>query len=230
MSHEDDVLTYIRTWPARDDDEISRALAIRPRQTVNMVCRRLEAKGLIRRVRGDLGKIVNVPGVGPTAERRPPAPCPAARPHAEPTAPSLAVDYLLDRGFVRASAWVTSAGDLSLTTPLPSGRGVYAFGIEGRIVYVGVATMGVARRLYFYRRPGRTQTTSIRVKALLLGALATSPEIDILVAMPPDGDWNGIRVSGPVGVEAGLIESFHLPWNVRGARAWSDAAAEPAPT
>ena len=40
--------------------------------------------------------------------------------------------------------------------------------------------------------------------------------IQILTAHPPDHEWNGLRVSGAEGLEAGLIADFDLPWNMRG--------------
>jgi len=43
-----------------DDDQLSKRTQIRPRQTVNQICRRLQAEGLLDRVSGSDGKIVNV--------------------------------------------------------------------------------------------------------------------------------------------------------------------------
>jgi hypothetical protein len=43
-----------------DDDQLSQRTQIRPRQTVNQICRRLQLEGLIDRVSGPEGKIVNV--------------------------------------------------------------------------------------------------------------------------------------------------------------------------
>lgn len=43
-----------------DDDELSTRLGIHPRQTVNQVVRKLEQEGLIRRMSGPDGKIVNI--------------------------------------------------------------------------------------------------------------------------------------------------------------------------
>ncbi len=43
-----------------DDDELSGPLNIHPRQTVNQATRKLEREGLIRRVSGPDGKLVNV--------------------------------------------------------------------------------------------------------------------------------------------------------------------------
>lgn len=83
-------------------------------------------------------------------------------------------------------------------------------------MYVGVAKMGLARRLYFYAKPGISQTTSIRIKALIRELLAENV-VEILVAEPSDFDWNGLPVSGVAGLEIGIIQAFSLPWNKQGA-------------
>jgi hypothetical protein len=46
--------------------------------------------------------------------------------------------------------------------------------------------------------------------------LADSETVSILTAVPPDLEWGGLVISGRAGLEVGLIESFYLPWNVRG--------------
>lgn len=53
------VLAYVMAHPDLDDDELSLRLDIRPRQSINLAARRLEAAGKLRRVRGPNGKIVN---------------------------------------------------------------------------------------------------------------------------------------------------------------------------
>lgn len=69
----DAILAFVTQHPGRDDDEIARALAISPRQTVNQICRSLERQGQVRRAPGPSGKIANFPAeVG--SERRPPEP------------------------------------------------------------------------------------------------------------------------------------------------------------
>ena len=53
-----------------DDDEVSRRAGISPRQTVNILCRSLEAEGVLRRIPGPRGKIVNqLVGAPPLAGR-----------------------------------------------------------------------------------------------------------------------------------------------------------------
>lgn len=138
--------------------------------------------------------------------------------------PSLTGDQLLRSGFELSARWGLRDGDLVLDQPLPKGRGVYAFVKEGAALYVGLATMGLAKRLYFYRKPGVTQRTSQRVHQLIRVELQSVPSIDIYTAMPSNLEWNGLPVSGDAGLELGLIETFSLPWNIRGVRAEGQAA------
>lgn len=59
-THRDRVLRTLRViGQPLDDDQLSTHTSIRPRQTVNQVCRTLEREGLLRRYIGSDGKIVN---------------------------------------------------------------------------------------------------------------------------------------------------------------------------
>jgi len=76
------------------------------------------------------------------------------------TKPSLSADALLEAGFEFSARWIPSiAGDLILDGAVPKRAGVYAFGKDRAILYVSVATMGLAKRLYFYSEspPGQTR-------------------------------------------------------------------------
>lgn len=59
MTHSDRILEFVRTFPGRDDDQISSALDIKPRQTVNQICRSLVVAGKIERRPNLAGKIEN---------------------------------------------------------------------------------------------------------------------------------------------------------------------------
>ncbi len=147
----------------------------------------------------------------------------SARPEQSSVAPvqkksALTMDTLIAGGFTLASRWILSSeGNLVLDHPLPKVVGVYAFAKEGVALYVGVATMGLAKRLYFYGKPGVTQRTSQRINAIIKNELLTRPAIDIYVAIPPDLEWNGLPVHGSAGLELGLIKKYALPWNMRSA-------------
>lgn len=143
-------------------------------------------------------------------EKRPAAP--------RPVKPPLPVSVLTDGGFVFAGLWMLSpAGELVADLPLPKEVGVYAFVKDGVALYVGVATMGISKRLYFYGRPGISQRTSQRLNKTLKAELADAASIEIYVAVPPDLEWNGLPVHGSAGLELGLIKKYALPWNMRSA-------------
>lgn len=131
--------------------------------------------------------------------------------------PPLSVEALVGGGFALSSRWILSdAGELTTDCSLPKAAGVYAFAREGKALYVGVATMGLAKRLRFYAKPGLTQRTSRRLNRLIKEELRTRPALDIYTAMPADLEWNGLPVHGSAGLELGLIKAYALPWNKRG--------------
>jgi hypothetical protein len=57
-THRDRISDFISKFPGRDDDEIASTLGISPRQTVNMICRKLAEEGVITRQRSPSGKLV----------------------------------------------------------------------------------------------------------------------------------------------------------------------------
>ncbi|AZO59689.1 GIY-YIG nuclease family protein [Mesorhizobium sp. M1A.F.Ca.IN.022.06.1.1] len=137
---------------------------------------------------------------------------------AKPSKPRLLVSDLRAGGFEHVGSWILSPEQrLVIDRQLPTAVGVYAFAKRDIVLYVGVATMGLAKRLYFYGRPGVSQRTSLRINAIIVGELATHPTIDIYAAFPPDLEWNGLPVHGSAGLELGLIKKYALPWNMRSA-------------
>ena len=132
--------------------------------------------------------------------------------------PSLQISELLSAGFAFTAKWkLVASGELAPDTPLPKEVGVYAFAKDNIVLYVGVATMGLAKRLYFYGSPGKSQITSLRLNKMIKDELATFPAIDIYTATPSNLDWNGLPIHGSAGLELGLIKKYNLPWNKRSA-------------
>jgi hypothetical protein len=130
--------------------------------------------------------------------------------------PELRAEMLLAAGFRRVSGWrINEADALVLTEPLPEEVGVYAFVKAGMVMYIGVATMGLAKRIYFYGKPAVSQRTSLRLNAAIREELEKASEIDILIAQPDDMTWNGLPVHGSAGLELGLIKAYSLLWNMR---------------
>ena len=130
----------------------------------------------------------------------------------------LTVDRLLECGFEEAGLWTATETRISPPSDLPTKRGVYAFAIEDRVMYVGLASRSIRQRLGFYARPGASQRTNLRLNAMIRDRISTGTKIRILIAHPKDSEWNGLRLSGPEGLEAALIEDFDLQWNERGSQ------------
>jgi hypothetical protein len=131
--------------------------------------------------------------------------------------PQLLVRQLLRSGFQRVGCWeLNHENKLTHKIELPSLAGVYAFAIDGVVHYVGVSARSLRQRFGFYVKPGSTQTTSIRLNEMIRGQIERGAVVEILIAHPPDHDWKGLKISGPEGLEAGLIREFDLPWNKRG--------------
>jgi len=132
--------------------------------------------------------------------------------------PPLTTDALIAGGFVWTSRWIqTPEGKLSLAEPLPKAPGVYAFVRDGVALYVGIAASGLAARFSAYISPASKHRTAQRLHTRLVQALGTVPCLDILTAAPPNSRWNGWPVNACAGLEVGLIETYDLPWNFRGA-------------
>jgi hypothetical protein len=150
-----------------DDDELARRLSVRPRQTINQVCRRLERSGHLRRYTGPEGKIVN--DIRPSSAAQSPLTAPAIAVRGRDAGLPVAVGApspgsgLAWPGHPVTLAGLRQAGfrDLelrvtSLDVSLPAGRGcewttigevpdapgLYAFTVEDdhqlRVAYVGL--------------------------------------------------------------------------------------------
>ena len=132
--------------------------------------------------------------------------------------PLLSVEHLKTGGFTEAGCWtLCNEGSLRHEVDLPKQAGVYAFAIDGVVQYVGLASKSLAQRLSFYRKPGASQATNIRLNGIIREALRSGSTVQILTASPPDQRWNGVTIKGAEGLEAGIISEFQVPWNIRGA-------------
>ena len=60
MTNADRVIVALREHGSLSDSELVRITGVRPHQQVNQLCRRLEASGVLRRVRNAGGAIINV--------------------------------------------------------------------------------------------------------------------------------------------------------------------------
>lgn len=141
----------------------------------------------------------------PAATRAPPEPWPMTK--------------LVDAGFeLLGECRSTDEGAFAFTAKATNDAGVYAFAVDGVITYVGLTRSGLRTRLGHYIYGHEKQRTSARVKALILEALAAGQIVSVLIASPPELEWNGLPVDGAAGLETGLIQLIRPPWNQHGNR------------
>ena len=126
------------------------------------------------------------------------------------------MDELLEAGFTRIGHWELRKDAIVLIGDVPTKAGVYGHVVDGEIYYIGLATMGLKKRLYFYSKPGKSQRTSIRINALIKKMLCLNSTVEVIAALPEPSSWNGLPVDQASGLETGLIKKFSPPWNMRG--------------
>lgn len=155
---------------------------------------------------------------GTNSQARPPARASQTRvpTPAEPTEPFPA-SRLVEAGFVRIGQWTAVGEDaFTLDSAAPAEAGVYAFVVDGAIVYVGLSQRGLRTRMGHYVRGHERQRTSSRVKGLILAALRAGQTVEVLMATPGECLWNELPVSIAPGLEAGLIRRIRPIWNMQG--------------
>ncbi len=153
--------------------------------------------------RGD-AKDIKVPGkAGKTPKQR-------------VTRPTLSVDTLITAGFTQVGQWLINGSGICLDCEMPRTAAVYAFAVDGQVLYVGCASLNLHQRLDGYVRPGPTQSTNQRLNPLIRAVLDAGHAISVFAASPPLSEWNGLPVNQIIGLEAAIIRTFHLPWNTMG--------------
>lgn len=129
-----------------------------------------------------------------------------------------AVDVLVDADFNLLGTWVATETGIALSVPAPKAPGVYAFVVDGTVMYVGLTKSGFNKRMYSYQRPGSTQRTSQRINEIIGGHVTAGTVVEIYIAVPPALEWNGLPIHTAAGLEAGLIDMIQPKWNVMGIR------------
>lgn len=106
------------------------------------------------------------------------------------------------------------------------GPGVYAYAVDGVVMYVGSAQRGLHGRLRRYEI-SRTLRTSARIRTEVLKSLANGCEVEVyLLPEPPAISWNGLPVNLIAGIEEGLIQALKPAWNIRSNRNRRSSASQ----
>jgi excinuclease UvrABC nuclease subunit len=108
--------------------------------------------------------------------------------------------------------------ELELDAKAPRRPGVYAFVLDGTVVYIGLTRTTLSGRLGGYRRGHPGQPTNARLNPLIVDALKKGKRVSVLIATPSESKWNDLPVNTAAGLEAGLIEMIKPLWNILGAK------------
>lgn len=119
-------------------------------------------------------------------------------------------------GFVRAGCCSHKAGRLrvGLEACGKAWNILYAFVVDGDVVYIGKSVKTLAGRMYGYCNPSTTQRTNVRNNRAMLEALAAGKTVEVY-ALPDNGllHFGGFHVDLAAGLEDSLIRDLRPAWN-----------------
>lgn len=90
---------------------------------------------------------------------------------------------------------------------------LYAFAIDGQVMYIGKSTRMLIARMQNYKTPGASQLTNIANNARIAEALRAGKAVHLYVFQPEATTYQGIPLNLAAGLEDGLIAMFKPPWN-----------------
>jgi hypothetical protein len=130
--------------------------------------------------------------------------------HPSTNGSGLAVQQLEKAEFRYVGEWIAEEGKIKLDFKPEQGQAtVYAFLLDGELVYIGLTQTCFYRRMQGYRNGKGSQRTNVRIREFILKALAAGRQVRVMAAVPEERlQWKGLPVSLAVGLESGLIEKF----------------------
>lgn len=94
---------------------------------------------------------------------------------------------------------------------------LYAFVVDGKVMYIGKSVRMLRKRLYNYQNPSPRQSTSIRIHREIYRMLRGDRSV-IVYALPDNGllYYGGFHVNLAAGLEDSLIATLRPIWNKGG--------------
>lgn len=126
------------------------------------------------------------------------------------------MDRLLKIGFRKIGTWLSKADvlDFELTDMASAAPVLYAFAIDGTVMYVGKSVMPLSKRMYGYKKGTGSQLTNIRVRNEILEALRSSAIVEIYAFVAPVAQRIGdFELNIPAGLEDDIIRRLSPLWN-----------------
>lgn len=119
-------------------------------------------------------------------------------------------------GFKRIGQWILSKGVLGFVSEedVTEANVLYAF-VSGReVLYIGKTARPIARRLYGYQNPGKSQLTNVYCNREIRNYLAQNKSVDVLVRSTEKASQIGsFTVNEAAALEDAIIRNLEPPWN-----------------
>ncbi len=119
-------------------------------------------------------------------------------------------------GFTAAGFWKLDGDNIACQlNELAAVRNVlYAFAVNGQLMYVGKTVQPLRSRMAGYRSPGPTQSTNIKNNLKIRKTLAQGSQVDIYV-LPDNGllHYGGFHVNLAAGLEDSVVRDLKPAWN-----------------
>jgi hypothetical protein len=130
------------------------------------------------------------------------------------------MNRLLSIGFIYVGNWTlleSSKLCLTLISHFNSKNILYSFICNGEVKYIGKSIKRLEGRLYGYQNPGLSQSTNIRVNALIIEQLNKGNPVDIFI-LNDNGllSFGGFKINIAAGLEDSLIYEINPEWNFAG--------------
>jgi len=126
------------------------------------------------------------------------------------------LDALKQIGFVQAGECRLNRDTISLIcTAHQNARNVlYAFVVNGDLVYVGKTVQPLCKRMQQYRTPSETQRTNWRNRIAIVGALNSGHRVTVWV-LPDNGlmHYGQFHLNLAAGLEDSIIQKLKPIWN-----------------
>ena len=123
---------------------------------------------------------------------------------------------LIAGGFEVSGRWeLDTASRARFVGEAPKQPGVYAYAVNGKVLYVGSAQRGIAKRLRHYEIT-KTKRTAFRIRGWITKEIRAGSKVTVLTIVPRPMRRNGLPVDPIVGLEEGLIRAWQPSWNIRG--------------
>jgi len=123
---------------------------------------------------------------------------------------------LKEVGFARIGQWKMCEDriDCELQDFANTANVLYAFAVDGQLMYVGKTIQTLRIRLNGYKNPSSTQSTNIRNNRNIRECLAAGKRVDVYM-LPDNGQlhYGGFHLNVAAGIEDSLIRDLEPIWN-----------------